>query len=217
VKWIGRIALLAIVIVSLPRAIVLTVGLYGLLFPPQVPVVFYLLPQQVVPGQAVKLPEPAIKALFTEFSAATSFAAFAADTTGHWAFTSGRHSPEAARTQALARCGKDCVVMFEHRPRKYRDDSAVQTVSQEAALGIALAIKGKPQSQAIYYALGDQGSWAVQTAADGAVLPQWAVLNRCRVLLDHSDTYWPPSLPNPQCRLFRGIVGVVLSDGAQPP
>ena len=212
-RWMRRALLVGIVVLALPRAVVLAVGLWGMLFPPEVPVVAYLTRDAVVPDQVIKTPGETIMAMYDDFAGQPSFSAFAADATGHWGWAGGKHSTDAARAQALARCGEGCVVMFEARPRFYKAGIPGQTVSQDAALGILRAMRGQPPEFAPFYALAEDGSWAVQTAADGRFLPQWAVLNRCRANLELRRENWPRGLPWPQCRIFRGTVSFVLPQG----
>ena len=214
--WARRIVLLAIVLLTLPRAVVFGAGFWGMSFPPEVPVVAYLTRDAIVPDQVIKTPGDTIRAMYDQFAGRPSFAAFAADATGHWGWAGGKHSTKAAREQALARCGEGSVVMFETRPEFYNAERLGQTVSQDAALGMMQVTVQQP-GIAPSYALAEDGSWAVQTLADGAFLPQWAVLNRCRAQLEPRRENWPRALPWPQCRIFRGAVSFVLPDGTLEP
>ena len=125
-------------------------GVWGMINPPEQPV--------------IKTPDATIGILFNKFTGERSFAAFAVDADGHWGLTGRRHSAAAARAEALARCGDP------KRPGL--------TASFQAALGIYEVRKTEPLKEAVFFALADDGAWAVQTDADGAFLPQWAVLNR---------------------------------------
>ena len=75
-------------------------------------------------------------------------------------------------------------VWVERRPAYWRADRPGQTVSFQAAIGMVSALDGRARTWAVFYALAEDGSWAVQTAADTGFLPQWAVLNRCRAMLE---------------------------------
>ena len=200
------IALALIGLVALPSGVVLVVGAVGLFFVPERSVRAYVAPSDLVWELPVRPPtDEAVRASYEHFVGKPAFAAFAADDAGHWGYATGKHAPEAARAQALAWCEGDCAVMVEYQPEGYRPDPAVQTVNDAAAAGMvaASAVMG---GAAVYYSLAEDGSWAVQMPEDGEIMPQWAVLNRCRDALEASARPWPAGLPAPQCRLFRGPI-----------
>jgi hypothetical protein len=98
-------------------------------------------------------------------------------------------------------------VLIEHRPKGYQADWTGPSLAEQAAGRLVPAETAEP----VFYALGDEGSWAVQTEADDGILPQWSVLERCQRHIEQSGPFWPAALPPPHCRLFRGPIAVLAS------
>lgn len=214
-NWFRRLALLTIALVTLPSAAIVGAGVRGMLSPPEVPLVLYLAPPELVKDQVFRVPKATLDVIFKTFTSQRSFAAFAADAQGHWGYAGGKHSAAAARAQALARCLGACAVMFELRPAGYSADRPGQSVSARASLGIAETFFGRQMPWRGYYAVAEDGSWSIERPGDGTVLPQWAVLNRCRAALEPRRAGWPDSLPYPQCRLYQGTVTIIDKTGRE--
>jgi hypothetical protein len=171
--------------------------------------VLYLTDTQTVGQLDIELNAKARTAFDEKFMSAEYFAAFAVGPNMRFAMATGRHSSEDARSEALAWCNKgaagDCVIYAEKRPEGYSTSISGMTISKKNIgnnLINFLPIKGD-----VLYALGSDGSWAVQASTDGYYFPAYYLKRRCEDYQAKNSR--PVYLPRTQCKVFRGPVNFV--------
>lgn len=165
----------------------------------------YMTDTETVNQSDIVLDSKASKAFLEKFEKYTYFAAFAVHPDGYFAIVKGRHSPEDARIEALSLCNKgqsSCVIYAERHPKNYDPSIAGNTISQRS-IGKNMK-KHLPIKGTVLYALGNDGSWAVESSLDGYYFPEYFLKRRCKGYQAKSSR--PKYLPRTFCQVFKGPV-----------